>query len=203
MSVEAQALGKLLSVIEEQSKNPTFNKELLHRKIRQIEWSAGEAKYWISPVQHFRDKLYNIWECNKAWTRPQFLDWIKADDMTLGGWSIRCICLGDMNYRVENDGFEGWLKAEGHGTDVDFEVLVNLCRSLKTPVGYKVASLISTVQIFLMGIRRGDEDEDYNHFAEDLKVLTEDYLAIRYDFLVEVERKLRVDVPMFQPRPPL
>jgi len=188
VSIEAVALGRLITAVEE------LPPETIPHRITS---AVNEAKYWLKPVQTFRDKLYDMWENNPHWTRPQFLDYIHADDMS--GWALNCICVGDMNYRVENDGFIGWLKAEGHATERDFTTIVNLCRSLKTPVGYKVAALVSSVQVFLMGIRRDQSDENYQLFADDVGILSDEYLKLRYDFMTQMEQKLRQDVPVFHP----
>lgn len=199
MSIEAQALGRLITAIEVAMKNYPVSDQSAH-----IKRAVDEAKYWVSPVQTFRDFLYEVWEQNQDWPRSKFLDHVASggvrDDDTLT-WQLYCICLGDMNYRVENEGFIGWVKA-GYATNDDFETLTNLCRHLKTPVGYKAASVISAVKTFYDSNRAGHRGVTNADLVGDLQVLTEAYLAIRYDLLVDVERKLRQDVPLFQPQPP-
>lgn len=191
MSIEAQALSALITSTEA---------ALLltgDKRIRAIADAVKQAKYWVQPMQTFRDQLYSVWEDNKHWTRPEFVAHC-SDEMQVNNWSVNCICIGDMNYRVENEGFIGWLKAEGHATDDDFEVIIDLCRSLKTPVGYKIAAIISSVQVFVKRYRDWGTQEKFTELEEDLEILTHEYQALRYQFIEEVERKLRQDVPVFQ-----
>lgn len=190
MSIEAHALGQLLIAIDAQPADT---------HPRYLRSAVTQAKYWLTPVQSFRDHLYAKWEQNKEWTREKFMTWARS--FLLGGydgWEIRAICVGDMNYRVENEGFAGWVRTDLHATEVDFEVIINLARYLKTPVGYKVAALVSSVRVFTEGYAKQGTNEAFKALEEDLGILTDEYLNLHYNFLVEVDQKLRQDVPVFQ-----
>lgn len=201
MSIEAQALGRLIVVLQKETEHPTFDVTALNTKLRNIIDATVEAQYWVSPVQTFRDRMYAVWESNPNWTREQFLAY--AQDQGVDDehhWEIKCICLGDMNYRVENTGFYGWAALDGHATPVDFDVLDKLCRSLKTPVGYQAAAIINSVKVCLDGYRAQGTDEAFKALEEDFAVFTQGYINLHYRLLAEVEQKLRLDVPRFQPK---
>lgn len=202
MSIEAQALGRLIKVIQEESENPSLQTNILNGKLKRIAAAVLEAQYWISPMQTYRDKLYAIWESNPHWTRERFLAYVQDDGVDdKDHWEIRCICLGDMNYRVENEGFYGWVALDGHALPVDFDVLDKLCRSLKTPLGYQAAAIIASVNVMVQGYRGQGTDEAFKALEEDLAILTQSYLNIHYRLLAEIEAKMREEVPVFQPKP--
>jgi hypothetical protein len=191
MTIEIQALSALLLRLDQVFASKVEDGQA----IRQIAWAIQEAKYWIAPMQTFRDTYYTVWDNNKHWGREVFLHYVGDKSQ----WALRCICLGDMNYRVENEGFSGWLDADNHALKDDFDVLFNLCRDLKTPVGYEASAIISSVQLLSrLHQERGTYDSRLRMDRE-LELETAAYLRIRYDLMVQVEQKLRAEVPVFRP----
>ncbi len=198
MSIEAQALTKLLTSMDVTLSTVGDPKEFE----KQMRRALMHAKYWVQPMQYFRDYAHAFWEQRPDWTRPQFLDFAGDGDIHPHvAWVVRCLCLGDMNYRVENVGFYGWLQGEGQALPLDFNVLARLGRYLKTPVGGRFTGIILEIDFLLKNYRLDGRGILHDELVSSLEILTDEYMGLRYDLMVQVEQRIRQDVPVFGASP--
>lgn len=183
MSTEAIALSRLIVDLQKITCDP--------RTAQKIIDCIDKATLYIDPWQGNIDRAYHYLNANVTWGREEGLGYVESD---LGEDCLIAVCLGHMNYTVEQVGFAGWLR-HSTLTTYDWAAIETLASKLRTPVGVQFQAIMLGVRTIwgnFYGLVHTDE-EVCGQLKTDLELFTNAYTSIKTAFLIELQAYMRRD----------
>lgn len=131
--------------------------------------------------QALMDAAYDRWRATPGTTKEQF--WA-----TLSAAEEFAVFMGNMNYQVQNGGWEQWFD-NMYGTDEVVYYILHTTKRMGTPAALMVHSILSEV----MEVREAhdaDDEDEYEDYRVVMNPLCDRYYDVDEAFMAECEAYL-------------
>jgi len=145
---------------------------------------------WKEPTtihQDLMNEAYEIWQKNN-WSDKEFIEKLEG---TIHKYAV---ILGNLNYQVENGGWDQWW-SNGYGTR-DWEFLLTLLPQINTPSALQVLKILKKAVTILIELYDSnnnsdeEEEEDRWELLEKLDTLDDEYYGVNEQFMKDVDKFL-------------
>ena len=139
----------------------------------------------ITRHQELMDAAYDRWEKNPAWSKKDF--WAN-----IGPLELEAVCMGNLNYQVENGGFRQWV-GNGYCTPETLFIIRRVLVRLGSPTAQQVLDLLDEVARIVETY--GSEDEmdeyDFEQYVEEMDPLDGRFYQLNKQLMEELEAYFR------------